>query len=183
MNRSTKTQTAIGIATLVTASLASYAGSTVSWAAASNGSWGTAGNWTPMMIPGIADDAVIGLNGFYVVSVNSLESAASLSITNSDAFLEINSAHSLSLFGDLANEGTILINPVSGGSLTTLYFDTNAMISGTGSIQLNGFGPRARMTAGPGQMITNGELHTIEGFGQIEAGLLNEGLVLSLIHI
>jgi hypothetical protein len=171
------TQSAIGVMALAAASLVANAGTVVSWGAVANGSWGNASNWTPMMVPGVSDDVVIGHSGFYAVSVNGLESAADVSITNVDAFLDINSAHALSIFGNLDNEGTVVINPVSAGSLTTLYFDNNANITGSGSIRLNGFGPRARITSGVGRVVTNGQFHTIEGFGQIEAGLVNEGLV------
>lgn len=177
MKRTTKLQLSASIAALSAFSMVVAAGTVVSWASATNGSWSDSNNWTPMMIPGISDDAILGLQGSYVVSINSMESAKSLSITNPDATVEINSAHALSLLGNLTNDGTILINPVSGGSLTTLHFDTDATISGMGSVKLNGFGPRARITSVAGGVVTNQSPHTIEGFGQIEAGILNEGLI------
>jgi hypothetical protein len=177
MRRTTKSQFVAGSVAVAACSMMAAAGSAVSWADVVNGSWGSANNWSPMMVPGALDDAVLGHSDFYLVSVNGLESAASLSITNPDAVLEINPAHSLSLYGDLLNDGSIVINPVSGGSLTSLHFENDAFMTGSGTVSLNGFGPRARITSGGGWVVTNNEFHTIDGFGQVEASLINEGLI------
>jgi uncharacterized protein (AIM24 family) len=171
------TKSIIAIGVLTTASLVASAGSTVNWNAAVSGDWNLATNWNPMLVPSLDDDVFLGLGGMYTVTVNHAHAARTLSITNPDAGITINNGQTLSVFGALSNDGTVLVNPVSGNAITTLFFGADASLNGSGSVVLNGFGPRARIETAPGMTLFHGDPHTIMGQGQIEALMVNDGLV------
>ena len=68
---------AVGLA-LVGGCTTSVLAAAISWNNPAGGNWSTAANWSPASVPGVADDAIITLNGTYTVtqdvavSVNSL---------------------------------------------------------------------------------------------------------------
>ena len=158
--------------------LAAQAGGPVSWADPVDGVWGLAANWDPAVIPGASDDVLLALVGPYAVSVaTSSRSAASLTIANPDATLNINGFRTLSLFGDVANQGLIVVNANAVGAGTRLLFETDASISGSGTLRLNFTSTTAELAASLGMQITQEAGHTIAGFGRITGALVNNGLV------
>jgi len=152
-------------------------GTSASWLSAVDGFWNQSMNWDTMLVPGSNDHVILGLFDSYNVIVSGFESADSLSIENANAQLTINNAQSLSLFGNIENEGMVLVNSVAGNSSTSLFFEETASVTGSGKVVLNGFGPRARIASETGMFLTQGALHTIEGNGQIESELVNDGVV------
>lgn len=165
------------IGSLAVCTLVASAGDVVSWSSAASGEWNIATNWDTMMVPTMSDDVFLGHMGMYSVLVRGQASAATLSITNPDVDLNLNFGSTLTLFGDLNNEGRIRVNPVSGGSETSLHFGADASINGSGLIELSGFGPRSQITGDEGVAVTLGSTHTIEGEGQIGVYLINNGLI------
>lgn len=172
-----RTDKILAIGALAAITLVASAGDVVSWNSAVSGEWNLASNWDSMMVPTMSDNVFLEHLGMYSVLVRGEASVSTLNITNPDVQLNLNFASTLTLYGDLNNEGRVRVNPVSGGSETSLHFGADASISGSGSIVLSGFGPRSQITADEGVVVWHGSMHTIEGEGQIEAFLINNGLV------
>lgn len=98
-------------------------------------------------------------------------------VTN-DGQLHVDWATGLSASGDsLTNNGTITINPQTANAATSMTFDGDVDLQGTGRIVLNHTGPRAQLNSGDGRTATQGTGHTIRGAGQINAAVVNRGLV------
>jgi hypothetical protein len=81
-----------------------------------------------------------------------------------------------------APTGTLFINSDNGGNPAILEFDVpNVTVSGTGVLHLNAVGnvpPRAQINTGTGGVtvtLSNGV--TIDGFGQVNAQLIDNGLI------
>jgi hypothetical protein len=104
---------------------------------------------------------------------------ASLSITNSSVVLNTANGTTQVIAGDFFNDGMMIVNYTSNISATTLRFDANSMLSGSGSILLNASTSRARVQTGAGFTFTQGSGHTIHGMGQIEGAMINNGTVSS----
>jgi hypothetical protein len=164
---------AVSITTLI----ANAGGPTHSWLSPVDGNWNDALRWDVGSIPGMTDHALLGLAGAYAVSLPTTGNVMELSITNPDATLRIENAQTMNIFGDVANEGLLVVNPAGFSSATQLDFEADSMITGSGSLQLNSFASRARVRSGAGVTVTQGASHTLFGFGQVEAALDNQGLV------
>ncbi|MCC5823991.1 MAG: hypothetical protein JJU44_11970 [Planctomycetes bacterium] len=163
---------------ITAASLAAHAGGPISWADPFDGIWNLATNWDPAVIPGASDAVLLALKGPYTVSVSTNESAGGITIANPDAVLSINPGRTLSLFGSVANAGRIDINPTNTASTTTLSFAGPAMLSGPGAVRLSSPTSRAQLGgADAAAVVTHGADHTIHGFGQITAPMVNNGLI------
>ncbi len=78
----------------------------VSWKSAVSGNWTTAADWSTGKVPGAADDATIGVAGFYTVSLTSSVTVSSLTISDPGATLAVAAKDSLTA-GSLINTGTI----------------------------------------------------------------------------
>ena len=173
-----RTHTASAIAAVSIASLIASAGApTHSWLSAVDGDWNDDFLWDVGTVPGMLDHAQLGLSGAYTVSLPTTGNAMELSITNPDAVFQINNAQTMNVFGNLANDGLVIINPTSSSSGTQLDFEADAMLTGTGTILLNSVGSRAQIRTGPGVTFTQGLQHTIEGFGQIAGSMVNNGTI------
>jgi carbon monoxide dehydrogenase subunit G len=174
----TRTHAGAIAATLTAAALASHAGAQTSWLAPTDGSWFTPTNWDSMLVPGSMDDVVLGLSGPYTVSIdNSSADAGTLSITNPDALLGVGVFRRLSLFGDVFNNGEIVVNTTGSGSAAFLTAQAPVTFSGAGSVRLNSNVGAARLDAGSASVVTNGADHTLRGRGSILAELVNNGLI------
>jgi hypothetical protein len=79
--------------------------------------------------------------------------------------------------GGLVNDGTLSVNSNVSGAEAHLLFSTNAMLDGTGVVFLNNTGRFAQVNTAPGVTVTQAAGHTIRGTGQINAALVNNGLV------
>ncbi len=84
---------------------------TVTWNNPSGGSWSTATNWTPNVVPGATDDVCISLDAAYTVTANGTVSVNTLRV------------------GDSANASvqTLLIQPIQ--SLDALFVAANGIVN------------------------------------------------------
>ena len=134
-----------------------------------------------------ANGGTVTLVGSTIIGGTLANSGAPNSILN----IETNTLENVSISGDaqlaagraatiqggsLTNAGLFTVNPTSAGATTTLAFNDPTIISGAGTIRLNGFSSRARML-GSGISVENSANHSIRGFGQILVDLINSGLV------
>lgn len=174
----TRTRAAGAIATVSISSLIASAGlPTHSWLTPASGDWNLGANWDAGTVPDASSIVELGLIGGYTVSMPLGGDAMSLSIPNPNAILEIDNARTFNLFGDLHNDGLIIVNPTASTSATHLDFEADAMLTGTGTILLNSFASRAQIRTGVGATFTQGLQHSIEGYGQIAGSMLNNGTV------
>ncbi len=90
-----------------------------------------------------------------------------------DTELEI--GDTLGITNGLLNNGNLLINNNAGGAVTTLRFNDSTTLGGTGTVVLNGFSTRSRMLTAADQTMTHAATHSIRGFGQIVASMVNNG--------
>ncbi len=174
----TRTRAAGAIATVSISALIANAGApTHSWLTPASGDWNLGANWDAGTAPGASSIVELGLFGGYTVSMPLGGDAMSLSISNTNAILEIDNARTFNLFGDLHNDGLIIVNPTASVSATHLDFEADAMLTGTGTILLNSIASRAQIRTGTGATFTQGLQHSIEGYGQIAGSMLNNGTV------
>lgn len=117
---------------------------------------------------------LLALNGS-VVDVMS----ASLTGVNFEGLMNLRNARTLTITDSITNNGAIVVNPEASVSATQISFANDGALNGNGSVELNSFGSRARIIAAPGVTVTNPSTHTIFGRGQIEATLINNGLIRS----
>jgi hypothetical protein len=151
------------------------------WAAAVDGNWNDAINWSPADVPDSTGEiATLGLIGPYAVSLTNSFSIDALNISNPDAMLGL-ASHTLTLSSGLNNNGTIVINDDGNTFTARITFSSDTNITGAGSILLNGIGQTndAAIGAGVGFTMFNGGTHTIHGNGQIEGVVVNNGTILA----
>jgi hypothetical protein len=107
-----------------------------------------------------------------------------LSLSTATANLNLVPSSLLAIDGSsgINNSGLIVVNTTAANLATTLRFDTNASINGSGNIQLNGINPGNAMLSASGVTVTNTASHTIHGRGDIsftanQAVLVNNGTI------
>lgn len=168
---------AIGV--LSAATLAASAGG-VNWSNAAGGLWSLGSNWDSGLVPVNPEDVSLGfLGGAYEVSLTGNRSAGSLMISDLDVTLAIQNAGTLTVFGDVMNDGLIHVNPFAFGSATTLAFDVDALLGGSGELRLGSVDSRARIVTNSGSTLTHGANHLISGFGRIQGTIVNNGTIRS----
>lgn len=173
-----RTHAASAIAAVSIASLIASAGApTHNWLSPVDGDWNDGAAWDIGTVPDMLDHAQLGLSGAYTVSLPTTGNVMELSITNPDAVFQVNNARTMNLFGDISNEGLIIINPTGSSSATQLDFEADAMLTGTGTILLNSISSRSQIRTGVGVTFTQGLQHTIEGYGQITGSMVNNGTI------
>ncbi|MCC7389155.1 MAG: hypothetical protein IT431_10345 [Phycisphaerales bacterium] len=150
------------------------------WNNPAGGAWNDALSWDPMNVPASpGESAAIGLAGAYTVTVGAISpNIDALTLANPGAAVAINSARTLQLAA-LANDGTIVLNANGGGSSAKLLFSASSTITGSGTVLLSRAGSAARLETGAGVTVTNGPSHTIAGYGEVQAALVNEGLLVA----
>jgi fibronectin-binding autotransporter adhesin len=105
-----------------------------------------------------------------------------LSGVDSEADVHVNNATVMALVGgSYTNDGTITVNPIAGGSATTLRIDDELTIDGTGEIVLNAPSNRAQITSSGGATVTLGVGQTVRGHGQIVAPAVNHGIIAATV--
>ena len=169
---------------LVIASLIAMTGTTVSaqsidWLNALDGNWNVAGNWVGGNIPDTNTEiAVLGLSGMYTTSLTNNYSIGGLEITNPNATLSIN-PNVLSLFGDIDNDGTIVVNTNASTFNASIQIATNSFLGGNGSVMLNGVTQTndASINVTFETALTHQASHTIEGSGQLTGMIFNNGTI------
>lgn len=172
-------KSAIALCAVTAATLSAHAGTPIEWLNAASGTWSTAANWDPAVVPGIGDSVLLGLSGAYTVSMSQAHAAASLSITNPGVTLSIDGFRTLTVDGDLFNQGLIVVNPTQVNSGTRLVFSADANLAGAGTLLLNHTNTSSELVTNTGILLTQGSGHTIKGRGRISATLVNQGLVLA----
>jgi hypothetical protein len=88
-----------------------------------------------------------------------------------------NAGVTLTLRGTTVNDGTLTLNPTGVGFLTTININEDATLAGSGVLRLNAPSTTARVTSASEQQLTQQAGHSIRGFGQITALMLNNGTV------
>jgi len=155
------------------------AGDFTRWLSPVDGNWEAGIFWDTGVVPGINDDVVLGHAGGYLVSVNSLSSVASVSITNEHAALAISNSSSLYLYGDVFNQGEILVSDLNGPSPTYFYIRESMSLNGEGILRLPALSGNSRINSLTQAVLTHGPMHTIEGQGFIMCNILNQGTIRS----
>src|SRR5271155_4503898 len=90
------------------------------WTLGASGNWNVAADWSTGTVPGINDDAVLGVTGFaivenYTVSVTTSIDVDSITISDSGAVLSIANPGAVSVATDVSNAGKVALQ--NGGSL------------------------------------------------------------------
>jgi hypothetical protein len=143
--------------------------------------WSTATNWSPSGVPGN------GTNGFsdYNVSIGT-PSPCILTISptidnltmTTGGVLDIQAYNTLTLNGPaLTDNGSIVINSNQLGAQAGLDFNASTAVTGSGTIFLQQPGSNALLSSAAGATVTQAATHTIAGYGQISAVLVNNGTV------
>src|SRR5262249_4472478 len=132
-------------------------------------------NWSTPYYPGSPGDPNAANEkvflGAHTVTQDVNASSGSLNISSGGA-LNMLAGKSLSLEGDLTDDGTITINSNGSGSATVLSFG-GGPLSGAGSVVLRTGSTFAQVNG----TLTQGAGHTMRGLGQINAALTNNGVV------
>lgn len=169
-------------------------GGVVSWLNPVSGNWDEGVNWSTGSEPTPADAVEIAVAGVFTVSIRAAESVDQLSISNSDAILEIQNGRALTVSSaaassaTLANDATIVVNSNAGTSFTRLLLgdaDTQGVLSspaGTGEVILNVSNinsdvPDATIEFSAGGI--HGQGHTVRGKGTVAGAFTNEGLIIA----
>jgi len=97
--------------------------------------------------------------------------AATFSSVTNNALVGVPGSSTLNVNGTLTNNGTILIS--IGGSSNAVISFSGAQLSGTGDIVLNDAGAYAQLNG----TLTQEAGHTINGYGEINATMTNDGTV------
>ena len=98
--------------------------------------------------------------------------------------LNISYNQTVTISNGLTNNGTINVGSTYGYQ-AFLMFSGSQTLSGTGSVVLNAvYAPQYAQlnTLGGSDVLIQAAGHTISGFGQINAGLINQGLVNANVH-
>lgn len=99
-----------------------------------------------------------------------------------NAPISLNTGTTINIVNGLENNDTITVNNSGGGFGTSITFTDTTTLSGTGDIVLGGSTTRAQINTFPGETGTIGALQTIRGLGQINASLINDGLILADVN-
>ncbi|MFK7758894.1 MAG: GC-type dockerin domain-anchored protein [Phycisphaerales bacterium] len=153
----------------------------IDWAAPVDGDWSVAANWSGSNVPNVAgEDAVLGLSGAYTVFANSNFGMDNLFINNTLATLAIEPSRTLTVFANMVNDGTVIVN--SNGTVfnSALSFTSDASITGSGSVMMMGTSqPEDAQVVSNGFTLTHGAGHTIHGSGLINGVVINNGTILA----
>jgi len=171
--------TLIALGVVTTTSLMAHAGGATSWLSPVSGDWNVGTNWNTGVVPSLGNSVLLGHASAYTVTMPASQSMASLMITNPGVVLNTGNATTQSIAGDFLNNGMMIVNFTSNVSATSLQFNADTMLTGSGSILLNAPSVRARILTGAGFTFTQGGGHTIRGQGRIEGAMINEGTVSS----
>ncbi len=99
----------------------------ISWNNPAGGSWGTASNWNPAMVPGAADTALITLAGTYTVTLNVSATVASLTLGGATGTQTLSNTAQ-----------TLTLNGASAISANGVYAQSGGTLTGAGTLAVNG---------------------------------------------
>lgn len=167
----------LAIGAISIGALQASAGGPISWANPAGGDWSEDTNWSGGVEPLNTNPVSIALGGAYTVLVDLNGAAESIDLSNAAVTLGISNARVLDVFGGVGNEGLILVNAQGSTSPSRIDFEADATLGGAGTLRLNGIGARAQISTGLGVTLTQAGSHTIDGFGQINAQMVNNGTI------
>ena len=102
--------------------------------------------------------------------------SATYDAVTSNAETTLPSGRTLDVRNGTVNNGTIQVNPINGGSTTSIRWADDSQIGGNGTIALLGTGSRARLNLlGAATIATLGQGQRLEGIGSIDAPLMHHG--------
>ncbi len=170
---------ALALIALAGTAAASANAQNINWNNGAGGLWNAPANWTPATVPSMATEtAVFSIGGTYTATLNiTANGLGSVSIFDPDCTLSTNTGVTLGVQNGIFNNGLILINNTNGGFASNFNFNSSGMISGTGTITLNGTGTRSQLNAPGGVTVTHGAGHTINGIGRITGNFINDGTI------
>ncbi len=169
----------------------------VSGATVTNTSTMEATNGTLAFNSGVAvtnTGGIINANGANVVLNNASITGGTLEATSPDVILvqgatfsgttitanttvDVQGSFNLNLTGStLTNNGTINVN-YNNSNFSTLQVNSVELLTGSGNVTLSSASTGAVIVTGVGDTLTQDVHHTIEGFGEIAASLINNGTV------
>ena len=173
-----KSQALIALGVLTTTTFVSHGGGIdFSWANAQDGDWISELSWNTGTVPGAADHVLLGLDGPYVVTLGGTQSAGSLSLTNQQAVLLFSADAVLKMYGDLENNGRIMLFPGFATVGAGIHAERDMRLRGIGVLQIVNSGSQSRIQSHRGSTVTQTSTHTIEGHGYIDALMINNGLI------
>lgn len=145
-----------------------------------SGSWGDLFNWNPNNVPNTySENARILAPSGAVVTLD-INPGINLLEVGPGMTLDMPHGKVILLGTNLVNDGLINVNLSAGTLNSYVQFNTTSSISGSGTLRLGGDGDDSALYTGGGEVVTNGVGHTIDGAGNIHAGLLNEGTVTAM---
>jgi hypothetical protein len=151
------------------------ADTTENWIGA-NGDWSNAANWSMGIVPANGTDSAN-----YSVDVASGSPTVdasfeidSLDVLSSASSVDLLGGNDLTLESNSTNDGQIIVNSNGTTLATALTLNGGLILSGSGSVVLQGGGVDAAFINGA---FTQASTHTITGSGQINADLTNDGTV------
>ncbi|MGN6369338.1 MAG: beta strand repeat-containing protein [Phycisphaerae bacterium] len=170
---------AVVIASSLLASAPAFASQTSTWTGGTSTDWSTASNWSPSNTAPNNGDA--GISDFDVV-INTAANQPTINAPVAIDNLTLNTGVTLTIAPSILfnvngpavnNNGTILVDTFTGNA--DLNFTANTTLSGTGNVFINDYGPNAILSTSPGATLTNNQ--TIGGIGEIDASLVNNGII------
>ncbi len=94
-----------------------------------------------------------------------------------DGLLTVQNTGTLQVVNSLENNGIIELDSTTPDTVNMLEFAESAELIGPGMLRKTGTGPAPRITTISGQVMLHGEHHSIEGQFEIEAAMINNGLI------
>ncbi|GAB5495582.1 MAG: hypothetical protein Phyf2KO_06620 [Phycisphaerales bacterium] len=176
-----KLSTAAGVLAALTATNA--AGQTSNWTNSSGGFWSTMANWDAAVPTMPGQSASFGLGSAYTVNLNGISvSIDEIHVTNPDVLVSVSPARTLGLVGAAStNNGIIQLNPNGSAANSFIQIDGAHSISGSGVINLRTSSDNSQID-GAG-ILTNGAGHTIQGVGQLNTMIVNNGTIAGNIAV
>ncbi|MCA9312439.1 MAG: hypothetical protein KDA21_14595, partial [Phycisphaerales bacterium] len=141
------------------------------------GNWNDASQWAPMDVPDTAGESALLPDAMYTLTMNLSPTIDSLTIAGTGPVLNMPGAFTLSMLGDVDNDGLINMASTVTSADAVLRFATDAMITGSGMIIMNRPSNDTRITTDTGFTVTHGANHVIMGVGQITAQMVNDGII------
>jgi hypothetical protein len=126
----------------------------------------------------ISGGALDSDNGGFI-NVEDVHTTTLVDVTNlGDLLISGNSATATVEGSTLTNDGTIVVNADRWYS-SYMVFDSDVTLDGSGDVLLNQNASAAQLNTSDGFTLTHGPEHTIHGFGQVNAALINNGSVIA----
>ncbi|MCA9276225.1 MAG: hypothetical protein KDA29_09385 [Phycisphaerales bacterium] len=171
---------------IVIASLLAVCGSaaqaqSINWLSPVDGNWNESAKWDMGNIPNsLSEIAVFGHTGMYTVVTTTNWNIGGMMLTNPEAVVSIGT-NQHSIYGDVFNDGTIVVNTNASTFNGSLFFAADSLLSGSGSIVLNGPGAPddANFFVDSTRSVTQSAAHTIRGAGRLQGTLINNGTVVA----